>query len=127
MAIKSSCSSCDVCDLLTGLNQGLINVADARLYNIRYGLDRYVDYSKFRLLKFYKTVAEHLCEGSDCGCYTSGILQSSQSSCQSLGPLCEQRDCEPACISNGDTSNDNITTLPSTQNIIERIKILSIQ
>lgn len=65
------CLTCDTCeDTLEGLNSKLISIVDKRLYNIRYELNRPVDYALARLLSFYKPILSDICNGTDCDCYT---------------------------------------------------------
>lgn len=100
--IKSDCNSCNPCDLVSDINRSLIRIADARLYNIRYELDRPVDYYMYKMLKFYKPIAQEICDGTDCGCYSGGVE-----------PPCKPKEsCEEPKVLN------------TNQNIIERIRII---
>lgn len=66
----SNCGTCDSCeDTIAALDSKIIGVADNRLYNIRYELNRKVDYGVFALYSFYKGVLRDICSGSDCDCY----------------------------------------------------------
>ena len=119
MSLKSNCNTCDICDLLVDLNQGLINIADARLYNIRYELDRPVDYEKYRLIKFYKRVAQDICNNADCGCYTTSSLP--------LNRRVHETRCEHpwrlGCEGCDSTRHDTVVA-NTIQNISEQIRTL---
>lgn len=69
------CSYCSQCESIKKeINQSLINVADARLYNIRFDLDRYVNYGLYRALRFYKGVIDDICSGENCNfCYGENL------------------------------------------------------
>lgn len=105
MQNQSNCGTCVPCDSLADLNSKIISIADNRLYNIRYELNRHVDYELFKLLVFYKGVAEDICDGIDCGCYTQGINT----------PLNHEGCCK----------SESIEIPLTVDNIIERIKILT--
>jgi len=123
MSQIANCNACDICDVLIDLDLSLINIADKALYNARYGLNANVDFYKYRLLKFYKTIATNICNNNDCGCYTTGVTQ--VSNCQAIGPICTQNSCINGCICDHRENNNPI--LPTEQNITERIKILILQ
>ena len=65
------CSLCNQCEEIeAGLNRKIISIADARLYNIRYGMDRKVAYGLFKALRYYKEAVHNICEGNTCDfCY----------------------------------------------------------
>lgn len=70
MNVNTECTTCESCeDTLGGLNSKLISIADKSLYNVRYGLNREVDYALFKLLIFYKGVLESICDDDNCNCY----------------------------------------------------------
>lgn len=70
MITASVCGTCDSCEeTLSGLDAKIIGISDNRLYNIRYELNREVDYGMFALYSFYKRVLGDICSGSDCDCY----------------------------------------------------------
>lgn len=100
--VKANCKICEPCNVLPEINAKLISIADKKLYNTRYELNRKVDYGLFSLLMFYKGVAEDICKEQDCGCYTGGVT-----------PPCKTDKCELPEVS---------LTL---DNIIERIRILT--
>jgi len=140
--MKKDCTTCESCqDTLEGLNSKLISIVDKRLYNVRYELNRNVDYPLARLLSFYKVVLSDICDGADCDCYTSPQCSALQNDipntgnpdavintcicgcCEPLNPVCNVTPCvSNTCI--GDTCNDTATAL-TKENIIERIKILT--
>ena len=65
------CTLCNQCtDILGALDLRLIQMADARLYNIRFGLDRPVYLGLYKALRFYHHVVVDICAGDTCGfCY----------------------------------------------------------
>ena len=68
--ISSSCGPCEACeDTLSRLNAKLTGVADNRLYNVRYELNRNVDYGAYLLYRFYKQILSDICSDTDCDCY----------------------------------------------------------
>lgn len=69
------CSLCNQCeDIQSGLNRRLIGIADARLYNIRYELDRPVAYGLYKALRFYKRAVSDICIDETCNfCYGSNL------------------------------------------------------
>jgi len=69
MSTKTACLNCDPCLSVSAINKSLISIADKRLYNTRYELNRFVDYDLFRLLVFYKDAAKAICEGTTNDCY----------------------------------------------------------
>lgn len=75
----SDCSTCESCfEILDKLNGKIANIGDTKLYNIRYEMNRDIDYKKFALLSFYKEVLYNICNDSDCDCYgydTEDILE----------------------------------------------------
>ncbi len=118
MALTSDYNTCDVCDLLIGIDKKLISIADARLYNIRFELNKSVDYHKYKLLKFYKKVAKDLCADVDCGCYTNSVLKyTKKKTFRCKTPL------ELGCELTGD-KHDETEVLLNKDNIIEQIRVL---
>lgn len=104
MKTVTDCLNCDPCLSVNDVNRKLINIADNRLYNIRYELNRPVDYDLFRLLVFYKDAAQSLCEGTAYECYEGGTTPPC-SPCQSC--------------------DEESKVAVSAENIIERIRILT--
>jgi len=110
MQTRTNCLNCDPCLSVNDINRKLINIADNRLYNIRYELNRPVDYDLFRLLIFYKDAAVSICEGTTYGCYSGGV----------------DKPCQPCKDKNYADCNDcEEETSVTEQNIIERIRILT--
>ena len=110
MQTRTDCLNCDPCLSVNDVNRKLISIADNRLYNIRYELNRPVDYALFRLLVFYKDAAESICDGTSYDCYKGGIYPPC--------PPCDGNDCN-------DCVNCEDKTSVTEQNIIERIRILT--
>jgi hypothetical protein len=69
------CSFCNQCvDIQAALDKKLIGIADARLYNIRFGLDRPVYFGLYKALRFYRKAVKDICENNACGfCYGSNL------------------------------------------------------
>lgn len=66
------CNQCE--SLQDSLNKKLIGIADARLYNIRFGLDRPVYFGLYKAIKFYKQAVKDICKTNGCDlCYGSNI------------------------------------------------------
>lgn len=132
----NNCSSCE--ELLTELNYKLTNIGDNRLYNIRYELNREVDYELFTLLIFYKKILTDICKDEDCGCYTtpkhyshSNVILTSDPIDNTLSVVnhCVCGCCEPlnpVCINTKVQCPDDShkSSVLTTENIFERIKIL---
>lgn len=70
MLSNKDCTYCESCeDTLYNLNNKIISIVDADLYNVRFELNRYVDRRLFVLLKFYREVLQNICNDTDCDCY----------------------------------------------------------
>lgn len=68
--MKNDCTTCESCsDTLAGLNSALVSIVDKRLYNVRYELNRPVDYAKAKLLMLYRDILKDICSGDDCDCF----------------------------------------------------------
>lgn len=137
--MKVDCTTCETCeDTLSGLNSKLISIVDKRLYNIRYELNRKVDYALFSLLMFYKGVLTDICNDQDCDCYT--VLPCSTITPEKVNtgfPDAHVNECICGCCP---TLNVTCNTVPcgpgggpaveiaqqlTHENILERIKILT--
>lgn len=137
--MNTECSSCE--DVLKTLDYKIISIVDKRLYNVRYELNRDVDYALAKLLIFYRGVLSDICADADCDCYTSPqcsqVLDDTPNTgipdtvvntcicgcCPPLNPVCNVVPCvSNTCV--GSTCEDSATAL-TKENIIERIKILS--
>lgn len=71
MDSNQPCTLCNQCvEIQAALDRRLIGIADARLYNIRYGLDRPVYYGLYKALRFYRKAVKDICENNNCDlCY----------------------------------------------------------
>lgn len=141
--LTTECQTCESCeDTINAINNALIRIVDKRLYNIRYELNREVDYGLFKLLTFYKQVVQDICDEVDCDCYTAGQCSTVSTDevntgiqpatvnhcvCGCCPPLnvvcnvvpCASTLCSPGCDSVG------VSTALTKENILERAKILS--
>lgn len=134
MSKNKDCSTCQSCeDILKNLDRKLISIADALLYNTRFGLNRPVDRNLFRLLVFYKEVLTAECSDTSCGCFTVETPSCVQEIPNTGNPDAVINHCicgccpplNPVCNFNpGTGSNNKSTTALTKENIEERIKIL---
>ena len=140
--MTNDCTTCEACEEILGrLNTKLIAIGDARLYNIRFELGREVDYDLYKLLLFYKGVLTDICDGNDCDCYTvDGCSPTNVTMtvneldntvsvpnycvcgcCEPLNPVCTA---QVPCPGNPCAPCTNTQGKPTTEDILERIKIL---
>jgi len=72
---NEQCSLCNQCEELDkALKLKIIEIADARLYNIRYELNRPVYYGLYKALRFYSHAVGDICSGNTCDfCYGSDL------------------------------------------------------
>ena len=76
MAVTNDpCSLCNQCeDIQKSLNNKLIRIADARLYNIRFGLGRPVAYGLYKAIRYYRRAVKDICSGETCDfCYGTNL------------------------------------------------------
>ena len=74
---NESCSLSSQCeDVKRSLNNKLISIADAQLYNTRYELGREVDYNLYILLRHYKKYVSDICSNANCGYCYGGVPES---------------------------------------------------
>jgi len=65
------CSTCNICsDVQQSLRDKLIDIADAKLYNARFELNRFVDFELYLLLRAYSPMVKNICKDMNCNfCY----------------------------------------------------------
>ena len=85
---NESCSLYNQCEEVTkSLNNKLIVIADAQLYNTRYELNRKVDYELYLLLRQYKKYLADICSGANCNYCYGGVPEDIIERCKILTVL----------------------------------------
>lgn len=130
MKKKSTGYSCNDCDVIDALNNKICSIADKRLYNIRYELNREVDYGLYHLLSFYKEMLEGICE-EECfdpsaACSSGCIQENPCNRCYSQINISPSWICYPVILHPCITDNGSgLRDEDKIQNIIERIRIIT--